>query len=183
MNIELEKISTDLATRAAGILVVDQGSANRATELILTAKDVVKKIKAFFAPMKESAWTAHQEVVQKEKLELAKIEPVVEALSRAIGTWRMDEDRKRREAEAAAYRAEQLRIMQEAEVKRKTEEALAAAERAEAKGDQEKADKLIEKAAKIEEKAAAAPLPPAPIIPPKPVTEGLSMRDNWCFKS
>ncbi|MCJ7644027.1 MAG: hypothetical protein MUP28_06080, partial [Candidatus Aminicenantes bacterium] len=159
-----------------------QGSANRATELILIGKDVIKKIKTFFAPMKESAWAAHQEVVQKEKAELAKIEPVINALNGRVSNWRAEEDRKRHDAEAAAYRAEQLRIMAEAEAKRKAEEALRAAERAEAKGNQERADALIAKAAKIEEKAAAIPTPPPPIIPPKPVTDGLSMRDNWCFE-
>ncbi|MCJ7644186.1 MAG: hypothetical protein MUP28_06885, partial [Candidatus Aminicenantes bacterium] len=70
MNTDIEKLSTDLATQATGLTVTDQGSANRATELILIGKDVIKKIKTFFAPMKESAWAAHQEVVQKEKAEL-----------------------------------------------------------------------------------------------------------------
>lgn len=185
MNIninDIEQNTAALATRAAAIRVVDQGSANRATELILAGKDVIKKIKTFFAPMKESAWAAHQEVVQKEKAELAKIEPVVKALEHSIGYWRMEEDRKRREAEAAAYRAEQIRIMQEAEAKRKADAALLAAQKAEAEGDMEAADRLIEKAARIEEKAAAIPAPPPPIIPPKPVTEGLVARDNWCFE-
>lgn len=136
MEIELEKLSTDLATRAAGLIVIDQMSASRATELILLGKSALKKIKEFFAPMKESAWIAHQEVVQKEKAELAKVEPVINALNGKVSNWRVEEDRKQRDAEAAAYRTEQLRIMAEADAKRKAEEALRAAERAEAKGNQ-----------------------------------------------
>jgi hypothetical protein len=178
----IEKLSLVLTTQAAGIQVIDQESANTATRFVLAGKDAIKQIKVFFAPMKESAWAAHQEVVQKEKSALAKIEPIVNAVMRNVADWRAEEDRKRLEVEAAAYRTEQLRIMTEAEAKRKADAALLAAEQAEAQGDQKTADKLIEKAAKIEEKAAALAPPAAPIIPPKPVTEGLSMRDNWCFE-
>lgn len=179
MNTEIERISTDLESKAQGLRVVDQESANRATQYVLVGKDAIKQIKAFFSPLKQAQDEAKRKLLEKEKSELAKL-AWVDRLTSEIVSWRAEEDRKRRAAEDAAYRAEQLRIIAESEAKRKAEEALRAAERAEAKGDEERANKLIEKAAKIEEKAASAPPPSAPIIPSRPVTDGLSMRDNWC---
>jgi hypothetical protein len=143
---EIEKLSTDLALRAAGLMVVDQASAKWATELVLAGKDAIKKIKAFFAPMKESAWIAHQEIVQKEKAELAKIEPVIGALSGRLSIWRAEEERKRRETEAAARRVEE-------EKKRLEEEALRRAREADEKAERER--KLLEEEAEQLNKEAA----------------------------
>ena len=109
MNIEIERLSTDLATQAAGLTVTDQASANQATELVLAGKDVIRKIKGFFAPLKESAKAAHQGLVYKEKAELAKVEPIMNALSQRVSNWRAEEGRKRREVEAAARRVEEER--------------------------------------------------------------------------
>jgi len=141
MTNDIEKLSTDLATRAAGIQVVDQASANQATELILLGKDAIKKIKAFFAPMKESAWTAHQEIVQKEKAELAKVEPVVDVLNGRVSSWRAEEQRKRDVAEAERLRIEREKQRLEEEAFRKAREAEEQAER-ERKRLEEEAERL-----------------------------------------
>jgi DNA repair exonuclease SbcCD ATPase subunit len=146
MTNEIEKIATDLATRAAGIVVADQGSANRATELILVGKDVIKKIKAFFAPLKESAKAAHQGLVDKEKAELAKVEPVVNTLSQRVSNWRAEEQRKRDAAEA-----ERLRI--EREKKRLEEEALRKAREAEEKAERER-QRLEQQVERLRQEAA-----------------------------
>jgi len=218
MTNEIEKLTTDLATRAAGVQVVDQASANRATELILAGKDVIKKIKGFFAPLKDSAKAAHQGLVDKEKTELAKVQPAIDRLDLSLSTWRAEEQRKRDTAEAEARRAEEKRRWLEEEVLRKVKEAEEKAERerqrlerlaeqlrreAAKKPDDEAAmrrieeereklrlraaenqrrveeatNRAIDKAAKAESKMA-----PASIIPEAPKTEGLAMRDNWCFE-
>ncbi len=129
MNEDIQRISTDLATRAAGIVVKDQASANRATELLLAGKEAVKTIKAHYEPHKVKARATWQGLIDEEKEYLAKVEPVVKRLDAAITSWKLEEDRKRREAEAVAYRAEQERIRLEAEAMRKVKEAEETAEK------------------------------------------------------
>jgi hypothetical protein len=129
MNTEIERLTTDIVVQAAALEVRDQASASRATELILAGKEAIKKIKAFFAPMKESAWAAHQEVVQKEKAELAKIEPAVSVLGERISRWRAQEARKHLAAEAERARIENERKRIEEETLRKAREADEKAER------------------------------------------------------
>jgi len=145
MNYEIEKITTDIVIRAAALEVRDQASANRATELVLAGKDAIKKIKAFFAPMKESAWTAHQEVVQKEKAELGKIEPAVSMLGERISRWHGEEARK-----CLAAEAERARI--ENERRRIEEETLQRAREAEEKSERER-KRLEEQAEQLKQEA------------------------------
>ena len=178
----------------------------------------IKKIKAFFAPLKESAKAAHQGLVDKEKAELAKLEPVVNTLSQRVSNWRAEEERKRQAAEAEARRREEERRRLEEEAFRKAREAEEQAERERQRLERE-AERLSQEAAKKTNDAAAlkrieeereklrlqaaenrkrveevtdkaideaakaeAALAPAPVVPEAPKTEGLAMRDNWCFE-
>lgn len=218
MNNEIERLTADLATRAAGLLIVDQVSASEATELILAGKDMIKKIKVFFTPLKDAARVSWQGLVDKEKIEIAKVEPIMLELSQKVSNWRAEEERKRRETEAAARRVEEER-------QRFVEEALrrarAAEERAECERQrlEQENERLIQEATKkandeaamkhieemrerlrlqaeenrriaeeettlaIEEAAKAeSAMAPAPVVPEAPKTQGLSMRDNWCFE-
>jgi hypothetical protein len=129
MNTEIERLTTDIVIQAAALEVRDQASASRATELILAGKDAIRKIKTFFAPMKESAWAAHQEVVQKEKAELGKIEPAVSLLNNRISRWRAEEERKYFAAEAERAKIEKERKRIEEDTLRKAREAEEKAER------------------------------------------------------
>lgn len=195
MNTEIEKISFDLAAQAHGLQVVDQESANRATQLVLLGKEAIKKIKDFFGPRKAKAHELWKMECDEEKAELAKVDPVVSALSSSIAEWRAAEEGKRREAEMARLRteierrrleAEVLRKAQEAEQKAREAEARAALEhdeaarrleKAEAEKAQAEADAIIEIAARDEIEA-----PPAPAVPEKPQTDGLAMREVWEFE-
>jgi hypothetical protein len=195
MNTEIEKISFDLASQAHGLRVVDQESANRATQLVLLGKDAIKKIKDFFGPRKAKAHELWKMECDEEKAELAKVEPVVSELSSSIAEWRAAEERKRREAEMARLKieferrqleAEALRRAQEAEQKAREAEARAALERdeaarrlakVEAEKAQAEADAIIETAAREEIEA-----PPVPAVMEKPQTDGLAMREVWEFE-
>jgi len=218
MNIELEKLGTDLATRAAGVVITDQASADMATELIISGKAIVKKIKEFFSPLKESAKVAHQGLVEKEKAELAKVQPAVDRLDLSLSTWRAGEERKRLAAATELRRQEDIRRQLEEEALRKVREAEERAERERQRLERE-AERLCREAAnkanddatlkRIEEEReklrlqaaenqkrveeatdkaideaakAEAALVPAPIVPEAPKTEGLAMRNNWCFE-
>lgn len=129
MHAELEKISTDLAVQAQGLQVVDQASAARATEIVLLGKDAIRKIKAFFMPLKHAQDEAKRRLLEQEKIELSKVEPVVNALSSAIAEWRAAEERKRIEAEMKLRRQEEEKKRLEEEALRKVKEAEEAAER------------------------------------------------------
>jgi len=152
MTNEIETISTDLTIQAKGLQVTDQASATRATELILAGKSLTKKIGEFFAPLKAAAKASWQGLVDKEKAELAKVEPVVDMLSKGISTWRAEEERKRRVAEE-----ERLRI--EREKKRLEDEALWKVKQAEEKAEKERlwleqeTERLRQEAAKTEDEA------------------------------
>ena len=131
MNTEIEKLSTDLATRTTGLAVIDQASANVATELMLAGKSIVKKIKEKFAPLKDKARASWQGLVDWEKAELGKVEPFIDVLNGKLSNWRAEEERKRREVEAAARRVEEER-------QRLVEEALRRAKAAEERAERER---------------------------------------------
>lgn len=154
MNIEIEKLTTDLATRAAGILVTDQATANRAAELILAGKSIVKKIKEFFAPLKEYAKAAHQALVDKERAEVAKVQPAIDRLDLNLSAWRAEEQKKRDAAEAEARRIEHEKQRLEEEALRRAKEA---EERAESRRRQleHEAERLAQEAAKKSNDEAA----------------------------
>ena len=218
MTNEIEKLTTDLATRAAGILVTDQLSADWATEIIHAGKGLIRKIQLFYETRKKKAHELWKLECDEEKIDIAKIEPVIDKLNQGVSNWRAEEQRKRDTAEAEARRAEEKRRWLEEEVLRKVKEAEEKAERerqrlerlaeqlrreAAKKPDDEAAmrrieeereklrlraaenqrrveeatNRAIDKAAKAESKMA-----PASIIPEAPKTEGLAMRDNWCFE-
>jgi len=147
MNNEIERLTADLATRAAGLLIVDQVSASMATELILAGKDMIKKIKVFFTPLKDAARTSWQGIVDKEKAELAKVEPIVDALNKSIASWRAEEQRKWDAAEAERLRIEREKKRLEEDVLRKVREAEEKAER-ERRRLEEEAERLNQEATK-----------------------------------
>lgn len=153
MNTEIERLSTDLATRAAGILVTDQASANRATELILAGKGMIRKIKDFYEVRKAKAHELWKFECDEEKAELAKVEPIVNTLNQRVSSWRAEEARK-----CLAVERERARI--ENERKRIEEETLRKAREAEEKAEHERrrleleAEEINRKAMKTDDKAA-----------------------------
>ena len=151
MNTEIEKLSTDLATRAAGIVVKDQASADAANELIKAGKAVIKEIKTFFELRKAKAYDLWKYECNDEKAWLSKVEPVIAVLDKALTSWTLAEQRKRREAEEAARRAEEERQRLEAETLRKVKEAEEAAER-----DRLRLEREAEELQKKEREALAA---------------------------
>jgi len=129
MTNDLEKLTTDLATRAAGILVTDQLSADWATEIIHAGKGLIRKIQLFYETRKKKAHELWKLECDEEKIDIAKIEPVIDKLNQGVSNWRAEEQRKRDTAEAEARRAEEKRRWLEEEVLRKVKEAEEKAER------------------------------------------------------
>ena len=184
-NIEIREKAITLASQAEGLVVRDQETANRASELILAGKEMIKRIRDYFAPLKRAADESKRKLLEAEKAELSKIEPVVEKLSASLTAWRLEQERKRREAEEAARRAELERKRLEEELLRKAEEARRLEEekkRLEGEEAAKKAREELERKALEEIAAKEAEIIPPPPIPEKPKTEGLTLRENWTFE-
>ncbi|MDH7513518.1 MAG: hypothetical protein QHH14_11290 [Clostridiales bacterium] len=184
-NIQITEKAIVLAQEAQSLVVRDQQSANRATELILAGKEMVKRIKDYFSPLKKAADEAKKKLLEAEKAELQKVEPYVEKLQSSLTAWRLEEERKRREAEEAARRAELERKRLEEELLRKAEEARRLEEekkRVEGEEAARKAREELERRALEEAAAREAQLIPPPPIPEKPKTDGLTLRENWSFE-
>jgi len=192
MNIELAKQSTDLVVRATGLRVVDQESLNRAVEISLAGRGMIKLIKDFFAPLKQAAHTSWKGTCDAETAELAKITPTLTVVDRDIVNYRAEQARIRQEAEEKARRQEEERRKLEEEAFRRAQEkerqAREATERAaqeqnaaarrkaqeEAARAQAEADKIIAKAAAEEEK-----FEPVTVVPEKIANDGLAARTYW----
>ena len=174
-----------LAGEAKSLVVVDQETANRATQLILAGKEVIKKIKDYFAPLKKAADEAKKKLLDAEKAELQRVEPYIEKLQSSLTAWRLEQERKRREAEEAARRAELERKLLEEELLRKAEEARRLEEekrRLEGEEAARKAREELERKALEEAAAKEAQIAPPPPVPEKPKTNGLALRENWTFE-
>lgn len=184
-NIQITEKAIVLAQEAQSLVVRDQQSANRAAELILAGKEIVKKIRDYFAPMKKAADEAKRKLLDAEKAELQKVEPYVEKLQHSLAAWRLEQERKRREAEEAARRAELERKRLEEELLRKAEEARRLEEekkRVEGEEAARKAREELERKALEEAAAKEAQIIPPPVVPEKPKTDGLTLRENWTFE-
>jgi len=107
-----------ISQASAGLEVVDKASADRASEIIVAGKKLIKAIKDYFDPMKKAADEAKRRILEAERQELSKIEPVVADLSAKVSRWLADEERRRREAEEARHQAELDRLILEAELVR-----------------------------------------------------------------
>lgn len=184
-NIEISEKAIVLAREAQNLIVKDQETANRATQLILAGKEMVKKIKDYFSPLKKAADEAKKKLLDAEKAELQKVEPYVEKLQQSLTAWKIEQERKRREAEEAARKAELERKRLEEELLRKAEEARRLEEekkRIEGEEAARKAREELERKALEEAAAKEAQIIPPPPVPEKPKTDGLTLRENWVFE-
>ena len=184
-NIEVSEKAIMLAKEAQSLVVMDQETANRATQLILAGKEMVKKIKDYFAPLKRAADEAKKKLLDAERTELLKVEPHIEKLLSGLAAWGMEQERKRQEAEEARRWVELEKKLVEEELLRKAEEARRVEEekrRLEGEEVARKAREELERKALEEAVAKEAQIAPPPPVPEKPKTEGLTLRENWTFE-
>jgi len=159
---------------ARSIEVIDKVTADRASELIVAGKKLIKAIKDYFEPMKKAADESKRQILEAERQELSKIEPVVADLSAKVSRWLADEERRRREAEEARRRAERDRLMLEAELAMKAKEAEQIKNESERRRVE---DRIIAEVARRE-----AELEPIPDVPVAAKADGVNLRDNWTFE-
>jgi predicted metal-binding transcription factor (methanogenesis marker protein 9) len=181
--VALEKRVTEAHAEAAAVIIRDQDSLTRANAKTQFLKALIKEIDDTFKPIYDSQKATV--ALTKETWDRFRIPPDNDyrRIKADIGSFLVEQDRLKREAEHRAWLAEQEKIKAEAEARRVAEEALRKAAAAEAKGRNDKAEKILNAAAALETKiaetikinsvAAAAP------IPARVQTVGISTHEDW----
>jgi hypothetical protein len=132
MDTQLIKREQEFLERCAALKVTDQESLTRANTWSSFGKEVIKDIKAWFAPHKDRAWQAHKELCKSEEAELLKVTPVVIRLDVEVKNYtqaqaelqrKAEEERRRQQAERERLEQEALRRAQEAEDQARREQA------------------------------------------------------------
>ena len=179
----LEKRVVDAHAEAMTIIIHDQESLTRANEKSLGLKALIKFIDDTFKPLYDA--DRAKAALTKETWDSFRIPPDTDyrRIKSDIGTFVVEQGRLKREAEHRVWLAEQEKIKAEAEAQRVVEEALRKAAAAEAKGQNDKAEQILNKAAALETKIAekieaANNLATAP-IPARVQTVGISTRQDW----
>lgn len=136
----------------------------RAGEVLLTIKEIRKKIEATFKPIKQKMDAAKKEVLDQEKAADAPLAEAEAWLKPQISTYLAEQERIRREEE---------RRLQEEARKREEEARLQAAIEAEKSGNKEEAEAIIEEKPYV-----------APVVVPRavPKVSGISEKSNWTFE-
>lgn len=149
-----------------GMIVDSEEAYQMAAELGTAIKTQAKKVAEFFAPMKKRASDAHKEICAREKMMLSPLQAAEKELKNKMGTFRMEEDRRRREAEEQARRAAQE------EQRRKEAEAMALA-------DQGREDEAY--AALAEAEVAENIVKTGIYAPPTQKAAGVSVSKDWAI--
>lgn len=121
MNEDITKQADDLALRAEGLTIVDRATAEKADLLIALGKDMIKKVRDFFRPLKQAQDEAKRQLLRAEELELLRVEPIVKRLDQSLSSWQMEERRKAREIDEKRLADERRRKELEEETLRKAE--------------------------------------------------------------
>ncbi len=171
---QTELAVVNITEAARSIEVIDKASADRASELIVAGKKLIKQVKEYFEPMKKAADESKRRILETERQELSKIEPIVSELSAKVSRWLADEERRRREAEEARRQAELERLRLEAELEVKAREAEQIKNESERRRVE---DRIIAEVARRE-----AELEPIPDVPVAAKADGVNLRDNWTFE-
>lgn len=164
MDAGLKKDMTNLTEVGLSINITDNDSYLHAIRLLISHKEMQKKIIGYFEATKKNTYNAWKGICKLESDELAKLNPSGKHLKTEIGRWIDQQGRIRREEEAR-FREEVRRLAEERQ--------LAEALQAEAEGDDAAAKEILE------EKVFIIP-PVVPSLTPK--AQGVSSRVVWKFR-
>ena len=99
---DIKREVSALVVAAKGLVVATQGQAEDAVAFVRGANSSIKKIKAFFLPMKTAANEAHKAITGRENETLAIPEQAKAIVNGKLTEYNRDQERIRLEAEAAA---------------------------------------------------------------------------------
>jgi len=149
---------------ASQLKVVDDASYQIAGNVLTEIKTKQKMVKEYFAPLKEAANKAHKAITSKESETLKPLEEIERSLKSEMSNYFMEQERKKREAEAL------LRKQIEEEKRR----ALAEAEKLEKEGKTEESDMAFQQAVDAEEMAMFTK-----VEVEKPKVKGVGTQKDW----
>lgn len=155
---------SDIEAQAGALVIQNDDDYRSAGEFGRLLKQKVAEVTKFFKPMKDSAYQAHKAVCDREKAMLAPLRSAEQIIKKAMGTYTMEQERKRREQEEAMRKAAQE------ESERKLREAIAL----EAAGDAEGAEAAMADAEVMDEASRYAVAAPV-----KPKAQGVSTSKDW----
>ena len=112
---DLEQQALALPDQATALLIVDIDSYMQASELLLTIKDLLRKIEDTFTPMTQIAHAAWKETIAQRKRHEDPLLTAEAILKARISTYRDTQERQRLIAEQEAQQAAQLQEAVDAE--------------------------------------------------------------------
>jgi septal ring factor EnvC (AmiA/AmiB activator) len=149
---------------ASSLKVVDNDTYLQASELLKSLKELEKRIKDYFKPLKEQAHKAWKAVCDRENAEIEKLQPSMRYLNTQLTQYNLEQERKRQEEEARLRRE-----AEKVEEERRLQEALEA----------EKTGNIKEAEAILEEKTFI----PSPIVEKTiPKVKGQTMTTIWRWR-
>lgn len=146
------------------IKVVDDGSYELAGNFLKDVKANQKKVKDYFAPLKEQAYKTHKAITSRESETLKPLEEMERQIKSEMTKYFMEQERKRREAE------ELLRKQIEEEKRRAFEEA----QKLEQEGNLEESEMALEAAINAEDMMQFAKVEAV-----KPDVKGISTQKDY----
>ena len=158
---EMESTGKAIVAVAHAMVVQDQESHGQALEFLKSTAAKRKVVEEAFAEPKSAAWKAHRSIVELEQTLLQPCDDarriVADKASRYEAECRRREEEERRRLEAEARKAEEDRILAEAEI-------------AEAFGQDAVAEEILNQ-----------PVEPTPVVVPteRAKVEGVSSRELW----
>ena len=160
---KLDQTAQSIEANAREIAVVDNESYVKAGQFELNCKAFIKEALAYYKPRKEERRSAWQDMLDREKAVVGRVETAMESVGRLCKAWENEQERKRKEAEQAA---------QAAINKRAEDDALAVAQALEAVGETELAQKIV------------ADVAPETVVLPSfvPEVKGIGTRKNWRWR-
>lgn len=159
---QFEQSALSVRDEAKAIHIVDQATYNTAAAKFIGVSALEKEITGHYAPMKEAAHKAHKAVCDAEKEILAPVQEAKRILSRSIGSWDAEQERKRQE--------EQRRLEAEAR-QREEDDRLEAAADAEAAGaDEEEIEAVL---------SSPVPMMKPTAAPTYEKASNVSTRESW----
>lgn len=157
--------------RGCLVPVTDQASLTAANVLLRDIKALRRRFDEEFDKGIKQAFEHHRHLVAQKKKWTDPLDAAERALKPKISAFLAEEDRKRLEAERAAFQADR-------KVRMEADKSADAVHDLISEGRVDEADKVMTEAlAKIEKIKAAAPA-----VPPPPVAEGIVLREVWNFE-
>ena len=165
---ELSKAVTEIEFQAESIIITTDDDYRNAGEFGRLLKKKSAEVTEFFAPMKKAAHDAHKQVCDREKQMLTPLVNAEKIIKKAMSTWALEQERKRKEEE------ERLRKLAEEEANRLLEQAIVA----EASGKADEASTALLNAEVVAQAGKSIVLDA-----PKPKVEGVSTSTDWEIES